>query len=133
MIDQAFFREAYDADPDNQKLQKWNGKDGYLANVHFFYANPQWDGWQTVERQLLKIYIGLPTDEFSRIQQILMNLGKRIGAEWAKHDAARKVNSDDLGRFLQKLNDTVALEYTIEEIEKILDRKTNACTQTNIV
>lgn len=131
MIDETFFREAYERDFQNRQLQQWDGKDGYWEQVQYFYRNGKWGGWNEIERQLLKMYIGLPTDAFADVQQRLMLLGKRIGAEWAKHDEVRAINSDDLGRFLQKLNDAVVLEATIADIETFLDKKVIVCRQNS--
>jgi len=117
-IDLNFFRQAYDSDEANKLKQDWEGSEGYLFWVEYFYER-----WEGREKEILKKCETLSSDEGARIKQRLTDLIRNISAEWSKHNDIRKISSLDLYQYMTRLEKDQDLMKTIEEIEKELDQK----------
>ena len=86
------FLVAWRADAANRALQQEND---YLQWVQRFYKGGNLvPGWLAVSEQVLQ---RLNTAEQASVGGRLQQLGMRIGAEWAKDNAARRINTRMVG------------------------------------
>ena len=82
------FSVEWQASPGNQALQS---EDEYLQWVARFYEGfGAVSGWLDMTRQVLE---RVPQPERAYISARLFELGARIGAEWAKDNSLRRVNT----------------------------------------
>jgi hypothetical protein len=129
----------------NPALQRVQDENDYLEWVERFYTgNGPVPGWLGMTQQVLE---RLPPGRHEYVSTRLYDLGGRIGAEWAKDNSLRRVNTraagvwrdallealaqDDLDAFLERLsadvdallagsldNDTIRFErYYVDEFD----------------
>ena len=113
-----YFRDYWQADEQNRQLQD---EDDYLLWVQRFYLGYNMvPGWLAMTDQVRE---RLPPSEHAAVTARLNGLGRRIGAEWAKDNAVRKLNTgtaatwrdalleslsrDDLYAYLDRLDQDV--------------------------
>ncbi|MHB8586577.1 MAG: hypothetical protein ACYDDF_12185 [Thermoplasmatota archaeon] len=128
-MDEDVFRAAYEADPTNAKRQPLAE---YLRWVRIFYEGrsfPPVPGWNAREREIVSRVGGAGQ---ATVAETLAALGRRLGGEWAKDNATRKVSTDDLRAFGKRLEEAARgapaqREATIlgalAEIQAELDRR----------
>lgn len=81
------------------------------------------DGWVDISKDILA---RLPTEQHTKQQENLFQLGDKIGREWAKRNNARKINTDMLKKWGQTLRDASrenpeALTAAITDIDRQVD------------
>ncbi len=82
------FLGVYAADKENQNLQT---EEEYLAWVRSFYTgNLLSAGWLTMTDEVLD---GLPAEQAVAADRQLAQLGRQIGAEWAKDNTVRRLDT----------------------------------------
>ncbi len=82
-------------------------------------------GWKSRIKEILK---GLSTEDKKEMGELLENLGKKIGMEWARDNDVRKINTSQLqqwGKDLQKAGKTgsAALAKQIRQLDEEVDRR----------
>ena len=82
-------------------------------------------GWKSRIKEILK---GLSIEEKKEMGELLENLGKKIGMEWAKGNDVRKIDTSQLqqwGKDLQKAGKTgtAALAGQIRKLDEEVDRR----------
>lgn len=81
------------------------------------------DGWVEITKDILA---KLPAEEQSEHQQSLLQLGDKIGREWAKKNDSRKIDTDMLKKWGKQLKDASkknpeALTLAITHIDRQVD------------
>ncbi len=82
-------------------------------------------GWKSRIKEILK---GLSTEDKKEMGELLENLGKKIGMEWARANDVRKIDTSQLkqwGNDLQKAGKTgsTALAKQIRQLDEEVDRR----------
>lgn len=90
---------------------------------------PFFDGWKDISQNIISNF---PEEEKDRIKTSLKKLGNKIGIEWAKDNAIRKIDTDMLrgwGKKLEKAIDkgfkhvTETVHRVEREVDEILSSK----------
>lgn len=117
-MDEAFFKQAFEADAANQKHQSWKE---YHEWVHTFYHGkrfPPVAGWKEREKEILA---RLHESHHGRVHERLSHVGKVLAAEWSKDNRVRKVSTSDLqawgARFKDAAKDADALLAALQAVE----------------
>jgi hypothetical protein len=109
----ALFEAEWRSSPDNHPLQS---QDEYLLWVTRFYlgygAVP---GWLTMTAQVLQ---RIPESQHDAIEARLLELGGRIGGEWAKDNSVRLLSTRSAGVWRDVLLEALARN----ELDAYLDR-----------
>jgi hypothetical protein len=109
----AVFEAEWRDSPDNRPLQS---QEEYLLWVTRFYTGyGAVPGWLTMTEQVLQ---RLPEVEHDAIEARLLELGARIGAEWAKDNAVRLLSTRSAGVWRDALLEALARN----ELSSYLDR-----------
>lgn len=121
-MDEAFFRQTYDADPANKAKQSW---DEYRKWVTRFYEGqrfPPIAGWADREKDLVAKAPG------ARAQ--IESVGRLIAGEWAKDNSVRKVGTSDLqawgNQFKDAAKDPVKLQEALRVVEAEVRKRTGS-------
>ena len=82
-------------------------------------------GWKSRMKEILK---GLSPPDKGEIQELLENLGKKIGMEWARENEVRKIDTPQLQQWGQALRKAKqkgpeALAERIRQLNKEVDQK----------
>lgn len=117
-MDEAFFRQQYEADAANKAKQPW--KD-YWEWVRVFYEGkrfPPVAGWNDRQKEILsKMHVGA----HEHAHRHLARAGRVLAAEWAKDNSVRKVSTSDLQawgkRFSDATKDVATLEAALRAVE----------------
>jgi hypothetical protein len=110
---QSVFRAEWRQTPANQSLQS---EDNYLLWVTRFYEGFSGvPGWLDMTEQVLE---RLPASEHEWVAARLLELGGRIGREWAKDNAVRVLNTRSAAVWRDALLEALARD----ELEAYLDR-----------
>jgi hypothetical protein len=115
-MDEAFFRERYEADKANRAKQSL---EQHMEWVERFYAGqrfPPIPGWRKREDELLRHH-----HVRHDLRHQLHETGRLLASEWAKDNAVRKVSTSDLQawgrRFEDASKDPDALLAALREVE----------------
>lgn len=85
------FHAEWQADSCEGEWQSWNK---YWGQVHaFYFGTREYAGWFSNSQKLLA-HVTDPTAN-AAVTADLTSLGRRVGTEWAKLDACRKVRTSD--------------------------------------
>lgn len=121
-MDEAYFRERYEADAANKARQPFTE---YMDWVKTFYEGkrfPPVPGWRKREEDLLRHHHA--THE---LRHALHDTGRALAAEWAKDNAVRKVTTNDLQvwgkKFEAAAKDPHALQAALEEVRAEVKRR----------
>ncbi len=110
------FARAWEADPENQKLQ---ALDPYLAWVRLFYAgNAFAPGWAASSLSLLR---DLPEDGRRSLAPRLDGLARLLSADWAKDNRRRRVTSDLLALWGAALRRARARQRVPDTVDRIAE------------
>lgn len=117
-MDEAFFKQRYEADAANKARQSW--KD-YHAWVETFYEGkrfPPVPGWADREREILG---KLPQARRGEVHEALEGTARLLASEWAKDNSVRKVSTGDLQawgrRFSDAAEDPDVLLQALHDVE----------------
>lgn len=123
-MDEAYFRQRYDADPANRARQPWKDYQDWVRTFYEGKRFPPVPGWAAREQEILG---KLPAAERPRLQPLLAETGRALASEWAKDNAVRKVSTGDLQawgkRFGDAARDPKALEAALVEVRGELARR----------
>ena len=109
----AQFTAEWERSVQNQALQS---EDEYLLWVSRFYTGyGAVPGWLSMTQQVLQ---RLPPEQRAPIEMRLFELGSRIGAEWAKDNSVRLLNTRSAGVW----RDALLEALTRGELDAYLDR-----------
>jgi hypothetical protein len=109
----AYFRAEWRESGVNQSLQS---EEEYLLWVTRFYAGyGAVPGWLSMTEQVIE---RLPSAEHDAIEARLFELGRRIGAEWAKDNSVRRLNTRSAGVW----RDALLEAFARRELNAYLDR-----------
>lgn len=119
------FRAEWQRSTDNQVVQS---EEEYLLWVSRFYTGyTAVPGWLTMTTQVLQ---RLPEEERAQISARLFELGGRIGAEWAKDNSNRLLNTRSAGVWRDALLEALArnelnsyLDRLSADVDALLSRK----------
>ena len=95
------FRPTYDADPVNKRVQTWGQYWGWVET--FYDGTLVSPGWTRQAKGLLE-GVG-DAGQGLKLRASLNALGRDVCREWAKDNGVRKVDTNDLKRFLARLED----------------------------
>ncbi len=98
---EAHFRQVYDSDRSNQKVQTWQEYWGWVQT--FYQGNLLSEGWirfGQVTREGVR-----SEQQRSAVIQRLNELGKSISQEWAKAGSIRKINTADLRQWYNAIGE----------------------------
>lgn len=114
---QQLFIDAYYADLDNQRLQS---EQEYLAWILSFYQGNlvYQTGWSDIESAVL---MTASPSQRAMLGSELNRLGTAMGAEWAKHNAVRHIDSRLLALWGSVLQLASSLEQQLRSIQVISD------------
>lgn len=86
----------------------------------FQHGSLLFDGWQDICKSILA---EIPPRKEEQTAALLGNIGKRIGTEWAKNNAVRKIDTDQLRIWGDKLKEArdEGNNEIYETVEKIAD------------
>lgn len=114
-MDEAFFRQQYEADAANKAKQPWKE---YHEWVRVFYEGkrfPPVPGWRKREEELMRHH-----HTTHELRHALHETGRWLASEWAKDNSVRKVGTSDLQtwgkRFESVAKDPVALRAALDEV-----------------
>lgn len=101
----------------SENEREWYKK---FQNGHLFFT-----GWKEICADILE---SLPNHEELKTRKLLQSMGQRIGTEWAKNNAVRKIDTADLrtwGERLRQAKDTGSsqLYEAVEAISVEVERK----------
>lgn len=120
-MDEAFFRERYEADAANRARQSFAE---HMEWVRAFYEGkrfPPVPGWQKREAHLLGKHAP------HTLRHALHETGRVLASEWAKDNAVRKVSTTDLQswgkRFEGAASDPEALMAALDEVRAEVERR----------
>jgi len=89
----------------------WTGKCTGLSFFSCFSGEPYWN--ETMRRLLAKA----PAERRSALAARLLDLGRRIGHEWAKENDVRKISTDHIRTWYILLDEAKDAEAAIAQIE----------------
>lgn len=107
------FRAEWQRSSDVQQVQPEN--DYLLWVTRFYTGNGPVPGWLDMTRQVLE---RLPPERRAGIEARLFELGGRIGAEWAKDNAIRRIDTRAGGVWRDALLEALAQD----DLDAFLDR-----------
>jgi len=120
-MDEAFFRQKYDADKANQAKQSWDEYRKWVARFYEGQKFPPIAGWAEREKDL----VAKAPPQKPRIEEV----GRLIAAEWAKDNAVRKVSTSDLqtwgGQFKDAAKDPAKLEAALAQVQAEVAKRTS--------
>jgi len=93
-------------------------------NYQKFLKGAFWiKGWNTRAKEILQI---VPDDDKLEMKQLLVELGEKIGREWARESGISKINTDMLKKWGNELQQAVAINpaHLVNQL-KMLERKVN--------
>lgn len=106
-MDDAFFKQRYEADKANQSKQSWAEYHKWVQRFYQGQSFPPIAGWADREKDLVaKAPAAKPQIE---------GVGRLIAAEWAKDNAVRKVSTSDLQAWGSQFKDAA------KDPQKLLD------------
>ena len=81
------------------------------------------DGWASISQEILEIY---PDDQIGEANPMVQRIGVKIGTEWCKANTVRKIDTDMLKQWGERLRASIALgpdstTKTLLEIEQEVD------------
>jgi hypothetical protein len=99
---QSHFRSEYNKDSKNKQRQSW---DDYWDWVQKFYNGntvffQKVEGWKVVCSQLVR---GVQSSKRQVVESEVCSLGRSIAGEWAKDNGVRKIDSDDVQKWKERL------------------------------
>ncbi|MBN4075394.1 hypothetical protein JYU22_02305 [Gammaproteobacteria bacterium AH-315-E17] len=101
---QGYFADYYQYDIDNQLYQD---QESYLAWVRVFYSGSAISiGWLQLTEDLL---IEMPANKQQEYAELLAELGQRIGAEWARDNGLRLIDTRSASAWRDALIEAVSL------------------------
>lgn len=123
-MDEAYFRQRYEADAANKAKQSWKEHHEW---VHTFYHGkrfPPVAGWGQREHDILA---KVPAASRQAVHERLAHVGRLLASEWAKDNAVRKVSTSDLQawgkRFGDAAKDPAMLEAALAEVQAELAKR----------
>jgi hypothetical protein len=121
-MDEAFFRQRYDADRANQAKQSWAEYRKWVLRFYEGQSFPPIAGWAQREKELVA--------KAPASRAAIESTGRVIAAEWAKDNSVRKVSTSDLqawgARFKDAAKDPAKLDSALLEVESEVVKRTAA-------
>lgn len=118
-MDEAYFRQAFDADPANQKKQSWSDYAGWVKTFYEGKRFPPVPGWTSRESELAA--------KAPHAREQVQRTGRWLAAEWAKDNAVRKVSTSDLQAWGKRFSDAAktpdGLVAALSEVESELRKR----------
>jgi hypothetical protein len=110
----AYFETEWRSSPNDHPLQS---QDEYLLWVSRFYTGyGAVPGWLSMTAQVLQ---RIPAADHAAIEARLLELGGRIGAEWAKDNAVRRLNTRSAGVWRDALLEALARNELNSYLERL--------------
>jgi hypothetical protein len=124
---EADFRKVYDADAANRRNQTW---DDYWSWVRQFYeGNLFSQGW-TRQSETLTAKVR-DAGAKNKLRASLDDLGRIVAGEWSKDNSVRRINTNDLSSYGQRLQNAAkrddgtgqAIRTEMDAIRKVVDQR----------
>lgn len=117
-MDEAFFRQRYEADATNKSKQSWHEHHDWVQTFYKGKRFPPVSGWTDREKEILG---KLPASAHAEVKPQLDATAKLLASEWAKDNSVRKVSTSDLQswgkRFAEVAKDPQALLAALKQVE----------------